>query len=310
MNIDVVIVTFNRLEKLKHTLSCYENQTVGFRNLIVVDNHSNDGTIEYLSKWKEIETEKFDKHVLFLSENTGGSGGFYAGQKYAMDLNPDWIYLSDDDAYPNLDTIELFISIINNQACDSVSSISGCVKSIDGSIQIEHRNRIVYKNQLKFKKVYITTEEYESDYFEIDSFSYVCTFVNVKMLKKVGLCNPQFFIYYDDTEHSLRLSKVGKLLCYPSITAIHDSGATIQNSITSEHASWRDYYTIRNECYMLIHTKLYSAVYFILTQFAYSLKSHWKEPSCLLLKITALYDGLVGNLGIHKVYKPGFAIKK
>ena len=68
------------MEKLKKALACYEKQTKSFRNLIVVNNHSNDGTFEYLEKWKS-ENAIFAKHVINTEDNLGGSGGFYSGQK-------------------------------------------------------------------------------------------------------------------------------------------------------------------------------------------------------------------------------------
>ena len=55
MNIDVVIVTYNRLGKLKRALTSYERQTRPFRNLVVVNNHSTDGTLEYLEAWRHQE---------------------------------------------------------------------------------------------------------------------------------------------------------------------------------------------------------------------------------------------------------------
>ena len=99
ISLAVVIVTFNRLEKLKHALTCYEDQTATFGHIIVVDNNSSDGTKEFLSLWKD-EPSFYAKHVLSMDHNVGGAGGFYAGQIYAMDLNVDWVFLSDDDAYP------------------------------------------------------------------------------------------------------------------------------------------------------------------------------------------------------------------
>ena len=76
MNIAIVLVTFNRLEKLKIALKKYQEQTYLPKHLIVVDNCSTDGTREFLEQWEKIE-DKYEKHVLRLSTNTGGAGGFY-----------------------------------------------------------------------------------------------------------------------------------------------------------------------------------------------------------------------------------------
>ena len=80
MTVDVVIVTYNRLEKLKKAIASYENQTRTFRNMIVVNNHSTDGTQEFLEAWK-MEKAAFSKYVISTDDYLGGSGGYYLGQK-------------------------------------------------------------------------------------------------------------------------------------------------------------------------------------------------------------------------------------
>lgn len=90
-SVAVVIVTYNRLEKLKIALKSYENQIFLPNYLIVVNNCSTDGTKEYLDCWEK-EKNTIRKIVINTNENLGGSGGFYIGQKASMKLNVDWIY--------------------------------------------------------------------------------------------------------------------------------------------------------------------------------------------------------------------------
>lgn len=66
MNNAVVIVTYNRLELLKECLACVCGQTIPFSRVIVVDNHSTDGTAEYLASRTDIE-------VIREAENLGGA---------------------------------------------------------------------------------------------------------------------------------------------------------------------------------------------------------------------------------------------
>ena len=49
--IAVVLVTFNRLDKLKQAVEYYEQQTYPIQEVVIVDNHSTDGTIQYLKEW-------------------------------------------------------------------------------------------------------------------------------------------------------------------------------------------------------------------------------------------------------------------
>lgn len=50
MQIGVVLVTFNRLEKLKIALESFENQTCSPKYLLVVNNASTDGTGDFLTQ--------------------------------------------------------------------------------------------------------------------------------------------------------------------------------------------------------------------------------------------------------------------
>lgn len=48
--------------------------------MIVADNASTDGTAQYLRQWQK-EDAGFEKIILTMESNMGGSGGFYAGIK-------------------------------------------------------------------------------------------------------------------------------------------------------------------------------------------------------------------------------------
>ena len=104
-NIGVVIVTYNRLDKLRETLNCFERQTKHPKYMVIVDNASSDGTSQHLQKWQSIKAS-YSKYVLTNERNLGGSGGFFTGLQKALDLNADWIWVSDDDAFPEDDALE------------------------------------------------------------------------------------------------------------------------------------------------------------------------------------------------------------
>ena len=106
MNYIPVIVTYNRLDSLKKALEKLQNQTLNPYKIIVIDNHSTDGTENYMKeKFNASDQVKYYR----LNENVGGSGGFSYGVKKALDFNPDWVALSDDDAFYD----EKYFEIIN-----------------------------------------------------------------------------------------------------------------------------------------------------------------------------------------------------
>ena len=72
MKIGVVIVTYNRLEKLKIALESYEKQKVKPKYILVVNNNSNDGTKEYLEQWKE-KNNDIEKFLSLVNESGNSS---------------------------------------------------------------------------------------------------------------------------------------------------------------------------------------------------------------------------------------------
>lgn len=86
-----VIVTFKRQELLRACLTAVLSQTRSPDAVLVVDNHSQDGTLEMLrAEFPTVE-------VLALPDNRGGAGGFHAGMRHAYALGYDFLWVMDDD---------------------------------------------------------------------------------------------------------------------------------------------------------------------------------------------------------------------
>ncbi len=301
IKIDVVVVTYNRIEKLKYALSCYEKQAEHINTLIVVNNHSSDGTYDFLKNWRE-QACGCKKIVLNLESNAGGAGGFAAGQEYALDDNADWIFVADDDAYIDEGYFESFKNYIGENN-EKLCAICSSVYNMDKTIAYEHR-AFVKLSMWNFNIYHSTSADYSQKAFYIDLFSYVGTFLNANAMKKYGICDKRLFIYADDSEHSIRLSQYGKIVCIPSLRIYHDSGekSDKQNYLMS----WRDYYSARNRALMIKKISKMAALHFSL----YLLRSSFgkKNFRCVRLILTAIVDAWIGRRGIHSIYKPGYII--
>ena len=307
--IAAVIVTYNRLDKLKIALKSYNSQTNNIDILIIVNNHSEDKTQEYLENWLNVP-KSYAKKVINLSENLGGSGGFYVGEKAALELDADWVLVADDDAYPYPDVIEKFRKYLVNNKMNHCSAICAKICDVNRQIVLNHRRTYNIKFGLIFKSTNCPLELYKKDQFTFTLFSYVGTFLNAKALAKVGLCNPDLFIYCDDSEHSLRMQKFGDIICIPSMTFVHDSGQGTQNQNKNILLSWREYYGNRNYTYMLNQKYHFAALCNAIYQLMKAFIKYFNHPSCIKLVIAALHDGFNNKLGKHKLYQPGYSINK
>lgn len=300
-NIGVVITTFNRIEKLKIALQAFDSQTIKPDYIVVVNNASTDATPALLEEWKKQSTD-YEKYVITTERNLGGSGGFYTGLEFAQKQKSDWIWVSDDDAFPEKDALEVASNYITSHNMDNISAICSSVIN-NGKYDFIHR--VTWKPKLfTFDLEYSTLADYQKSEFEINSFSYVGAIINRKKMKKVGLTQKDYFIWCDDGEHSLRLSKVGKIICVPSIRVHHDV------TESGEGVSWKEYYGARNQLdqirrnfpkryyyYRLCQTYLKSRI---------KLLSHRGNRDRNLMTLKAIKDVRHNKFGIDDVYKPGW----
>lgn len=131
--------------------------------------------------------------------------------------------------------------------------------------------------------------------------------IKVSALKNVGTTLRDLFIYGDDNEHSLRLGKIGKLVCVPASVFVHDTPG-----VETRKIGWHNYYNRRNQLYIL---KEYFPLRYFINRFFkryildISILSKNTSEEKKLFK-TAQMDALKNKLGKHPVYKPGFVIKE
>lgn len=236
--IAVLVVTYNRLEKLKKCLLSYSNQTLKPKMIYIVDNCSTDGTKEFLYSWKN-KSDVFVKKVITLEKNCGGSGGFYEGMKAVMNEEFEWLWISDDDAYPESNAFQEL-----NKYKDSDYSVICSSVITDEGIDFSHRK--VLKNDKNYFGNPVSSDYYKLESFDISIFSFVGTSLRKEVINKCGLPIKDYFIWFDDTEYSMRVNKFFKILCVPKIKVYHDT-------IIEKHwkYSWKTYYGERNKLYTL-----------------------------------------------------------
>ena len=99
-----VVVTWNRRDLLVESLAALRAQTHPPAEIVVVDNASTDGTTELL------RDESDGLQVVHLTRNTGGAGGFAAGIERALTLEPDLVWLLDDDTVPTETAAERLVA--------------------------------------------------------------------------------------------------------------------------------------------------------------------------------------------------------
>lgn len=235
-----VVVTFNRLEKLKTVLAAIEAQTTPPTWIVVVDNASTDGTGEYLRTRESTLT----LDVVSLATNTGGAGGFSTGMERGHELGADFVWIMDDDCYAAPTTLALLQSGFADAVAElgpDVPFSCSVVKFIDGNI-CEMNNpaptwdwgRLLVKGQNSVM---------------VKSCSFVSVLIPRWALEKHGLPYSEYFIWFDDHEYTLRLTRTCPGVQVLDSLVVHDMGVNqgVNFAGIDPGNAWKFAYGVRNE---------------------------------------------------------------
>lgn len=301
MNYSVVIVTYNRLDLLKECLTCVENQTLKFKSIVIVNNHSSDGTIDFLNEYCN---NRKDILLINTEANLGGAGGFELGVK-SLPIETDYALLIDDDAMLDAN----FLSEIDSHVEEGIKAYSGTIRT-DGKIDTSHRRRL--KNAVLMTKTDVPNEEYNKESFLFDLATFCGLMVSKEIIDKIGCPKGDYFIWYDDTEYCFRIMKFSKIKNVNSALINHKTKLFNETDL-----NWKSYYGYRNQIDVgkrysknpLIYKiyrysyHIYRVLYFLRLARKYPEEKYYSE--CALLHKAVIRDSRKNLLGISKEFFPG-----
>ncbi|WP_295780603.1 glycosyltransferase family 2 protein [uncultured Microbacterium sp.] len=246
VDVAAVVVTFNRLEKLKTVLAHVEAQTLAPARLIVIDNASTDGTAAYLDE-REFSVP-FE--VVHLPTNTGGAGGFAEGMLRGYTGGADHVWIMDDDCYPKPDALANLVRGLDEAvaelggdvpfACSVVEFIDGSICEMNNPVPTWDWGRLLVKGQ---KNVMVSA----------------CSFVSVLIprwaIAEYGLPYRDYFIWFDDREYTLRLTRRCPGVQVMDSTVVHDMGENrgVNFAMVTKPSLWKFAHGVRNEASYQLH---------------------------------------------------------
>lgn len=245
--IAAVVVTFNRLELLKKCIESLRNQTHKLDEIIVINNSSTDGTLDWLNEQNDLK--------VITQENSGSAGGQFTGIKTAYEKGYDWIWCFDDDCFAEFRSLETLLK--HNQ--DSKIVLNSVVLSNDRLVDGKMAFAIYDKSK---DKVYRSLNEFENDLIPSANF-FNATLLNRYIVQQVGLPQKKMFIRGEEYEYMLRIENAGfkvytvknsKVFHPPAQKLIFDNKLFRYEYLVLDYL--KRYYTIRNLTYI---TKKYSS---------------------------------------------------
>lgn len=209
----IIILTMNKLEYTKMCIESIRKYTdYGTYELIVVDNNSTDGTVEWLKEQKDIKS-------IFNESNLGFPKGCNQGIEIAMGDN---ILLLNNDTVVTNHWLENLINCLYSS--DDIGAV-GPVTNNCSYYQTIHVNYMSIEEMFQFGANYNNTKvPVWEERIKLIGF---CMLIKRGVVDKVGQLDELFTPgNYEDDDYSYRIMKAGYKLILCKNTFIHHFGST------------------------------------------------------------------------------------
>lgn len=190
----IVIVTYNGMQWLPKTLVSIPDKY----HVVVVDNNSTDNTVDYIY-------QNFKNITLFQQKmNLGFGGGNNLGMRYALEQNVDYVFLLNQDAYLDANTIDNLIHVHQSNSNFGILSpihLNGKGNELDWNF-----STYLDANILEVvKKDLVNKGAVENKLFDVPFVNAAAWLLPISTINTIGGFDPIFFHYGEDNNYCQRV---------------------------------------------------------------------------------------------------------
>lgn len=214
----VIIVTYRGHQWYERCFTSLRNSELPVQT-IVIDNASNDGTVEYIREhFPEI-------HLIESKENLGFGRANNIGMRYALDHDCDYVFLLNQDAWVETSTLGTLVRVAENH------SEYGIVSPMHMTADRLHLNFQIDDGNLNYE---LLSDIYTRNLKEVYTIKYVnaaAWLLPRITLENIGGFCPLIFHYGEDDDYMNRVHYHGfKIGLVPSVNIVHDTSRRLANS--------------------------------------------------------------------------------
>lgn len=267
----IVVLNNNRRDD---TLACLaslsQSDYKNFR-IILLDNDSTDGSVDAVQKgFPEVQ-------VVPLQRNLGYAGNNNIGIRMAVEQDAEWILVLNDDTVVDPSCLSLLIHEAIN---DPAIGIAGpMVYHFDEPDVIQSAGGLLGKY---WESIHLGKDELDHGQFQsphlVEWISGCAILVRREVIKQVGMLDPNYFLYWEETEWCIRAGRAGwKIVHVPQAKLWHKG---VKRDYQPK--PYVTYYLTRNRLYTLAKHKapmivwMYALAQIIKTLVSWTLKPRWR----------------------------------
>ncbi len=226
MDVSVIIVNYRTKELTIQAIQSIYTYTVDINfEIIVVDNHSKDGSLESIKL-------KFPNVIYIDNEVNNGFGR--ANNQAAKIAKGKYIFLLNSDAYIQDNALLTFFNYMEKEENNNVAMCGGALYTGQNFETMSYGNfpsvweafssvgfYLLYKNYY-MKHIAAGVTNKGNSIKSVDYITGADMFIRKDIFNAIGGFDEDFFMYYEDTEICFRLKKYGYTLSIiPSVEIIH-----------------------------------------------------------------------------------------
>ena len=235
------VVTYNRCTLLQRCLHHLNEQSLK-PEILIINNSSTDSTLDFLTK----------NNVPHLTQdNLGSAGGWWRAIKESIEREFDYVWLMDDDGFPDHHALELLLGKMN----ETIACVSSVV------VQENNRDKFVFGfpklNENELPVLFASPRKYHSfkelNISEEGTYPFAFLFngalINLKAASEIGNINKAYFLYGDEVDYFFRMKAWGSVFTYFKAIHYHPD---VDNRVIEKN---KVYYFIRNT--IILNSKYY-----------------------------------------------------
>lgn len=266
-----IILNNNRQQDTLQCLKSFFLNNYQNRNVIVLDNQSTDGSLETIREtYPEVQ-------IIKLKENLGYAGNNNVGIRLALEQGAEWILVLNDDTV--LDSACLS-SLMHVAMSDPVIGIAGpMVYHFDEPDVIQSAGGMLGKY---WESIHLGKDEPDRGQFQsphtVEWISGCAILVRREVIAQVGILDPNYFLYWEETEWCIRAGRAGwKIVHVPQAKLWHKG---VKRDYQPK--PYVTYYLTRNRLYTLAKHKaplivwMYTFTQIIKTLVSWTIKPRWR----------------------------------
>jgi GT2 family glycosyltransferase len=287
----VVIPTFNRANDLLDCIDSLDDARINRERVIVVDNHSQDATVQKL-------LTQFPEVVLIpLDENLGAAKASNIGFEYALGHGAEYILRLDSDTVVDPEFCLYLLDKAKKDPHIGVLSPKIYYYEPPDEIWFAGANKHLWHFGATHGHRHEKDNPDNSQVREIDYVWGAAMLIKRKVLEITGGFDPDFFVYYEEVDFCLRVKELGyKLIFIPDSHVWHKVGSSANNAWTAYHWNRSKMLLYRKNAKSFIH--LISLVVFALVYAIISPVFHGKSGNRGPFRhaLRGLWEGFKENL--------------